>query len=34
MQLVRSIDQESLRDQRKITIPWLKTVTSEAGVKY
>ena len=26
MQLVHSIDQESLRDQRKITIPWVKSL--------
>jgi len=31
MQLVRSIDQESLRDQRKITIPWLKQLLLKLG---
>jgi len=31
MQLVRSIDRESLRDQRKITIPWLKQLLLKLG---
>lgn len=31
MQLIRFIDQESLRDQRKITIPWLKQLLLKSG---